>query len=254
LSDKEGYISRDVEHVVQDTQAFETIEYRYIFDNDETVDYTLHFEKDRWRLMLDDVESPEWTRLEHNQCGHCPLSPKDHEYCPAAKNLSLIGNVWDDKKSFDNAVLEVRQHFRVISGHVSIQVALSSLVGLLLATSDCPYLSFFRPLARFHQPLGNPEDAGMRVLMAYLAYIGMTGGSSSEIRQAIEAVYNNIDKVNKYLAGRITHSAGDNASVQAIVQLDCLSKLIRLSIDDSIEQFEKLFSYYEQYHSLSTKE
>jgi hypothetical protein len=228
------------------TQEQEHICYKYTFDDGVVLEYPLDIDSKTWMLKLEQQELPEWTRLEFNRCAHCPLKSSEVSHCPAAVNLSTIGEEWDSKRSFDEVTVEIDMDNKKTIGRASAQVGLSSLVGLLLATSDCPYLRFFRPMARFHQPLGKPEDAGIRVLMSYLAYVSLLGKSVEDTTVEIERIYDYVDSVNKHLVGRITRSNRENASVQAIVQLDCMSKLIRLSIEDSFRQLGHLFEPYKQ--------
>src|ERR1017187_534969 len=93
---------------------------------------------------------PSWTKLDHHQCEHCPLSPKEVAFCPVAVNLSQIENAFKSRTSFDEVDAVVRTAERHYQKKLPLQRALNSIFGLIMATSECPYMNFMRPMARFH--------------------------------------------------------------------------------------------------------
>ena len=231
-----------------DKQHLETyqIVYRFEKSGNPVIEYTLRVDRHNWSLENPMQNNADWTVLSKNQCPNCPLNSTEQLHCPAAINLQLIGNEWESYKSYDPIHVDVLMEGKTISGETTVQIGLSSLVGFLLATSDCPHLSFFRPLARFHQPLTQPESVGLRVLMSFLAYNQLKNEHNSDLKHRIAQIYENIEIVNSALTRRVEQTANENASVQAMVQLDCLSKLVPMSLDESYLQLEEIFRPYEQ--------
>ena len=56
--------------------------------------------------------------------------------------------------------LEVTTTDRFVAQDTSAQKGISSMMGLIIATSGCPHTAFLRPMARFHQPLAGELDLG----------------------------------------------------------------------------------------------
>ncbi len=106
---------------------------------------------------------PLWTRLQFQQCPHCPLTADIYQNCPLAVNLVNIVKRFDRLISYDQIQVEVLTAERLISRNISAQEGLSSLMGLLIATSKCPFTDFFKPMARFHLPFAN--DTPLSVLV-----------------------------------------------------------------------------------------
>jgi len=49
-----------------------------------------------------------------------------------------------------------------------LHVALSSLIGLYMATGGCPVMERLKPMARFHLPFADEEETMFRAMSAYL--------------------------------------------------------------------------------------
>lgn len=64
-----------------------------------------------------------------------------------------------------------------------MQRGLSSLLGLILATRDCTYTRYFRPMARFHLPLASEEETIYRAASMYLLaqYLRANDGKQVDI-------------------------------------------------------------------------
>ena len=49
-----------------------------------------------------------------------------------------------------------------------MEIAIRSLIGLIMALSGCPHMEFFKPLARFHLPWASLEETTLRSASIYL--------------------------------------------------------------------------------------
>jgi len=103
-------------------------------------------------------DPPIWTALDFKQCPNCPLSKTEFPYGPIARNLAPLLKQCASLVSYETLTLEVISKERTIRGKTSIQRALSSLIGLIMATSPCPITKNLKPMAHFHLPLANEEE------------------------------------------------------------------------------------------------
>src|SRR3972149_5733901 len=114
------------------------IQYRFRLNDDREEVIELHV--DPVTLQVADhraSELPDWTRLEFHQCPHCPLRADRESRCPAAASLADVVHRFENLVSYDEVELEVTTAERRISQRAPAQRAISSLLGLLLATSGC---------------------------------------------------------------------------------------------------------------------
>ncbi|HKA63863.1 MAG TPA: hypothetical protein VKH83_15620, partial [Methylomirabilota bacterium] len=84
------------------------IVYDFAFPDGDGKSYTVDL--DRGSLTLRPAEAtrpPAWARLENHQCGHCPLKPAEHPYCPVATNLAALVESFKDKASVAEATVTV---------------------------------------------------------------------------------------------------------------------------------------------------
>lgn len=185
-----------------------------------------------------------WQALDFRKCPNCSLSNDDVTYCPVALNLGVIVQDCEMFQSHTDVHLEVETEQRLISADTTIQRALSSLLGLLLAVSDCPHTRVFRPMARFHLPLASEEETIYRAASMYLLgqyFVSKEGGEVDLDLSGLTNIYHNLHIVNKSLAERIRAATESDATVNAVVLLDLLAKAMPYSITDSLHELRHLF-------------
>ncbi|WP_020410016.1 DUF6901 family protein [Hahella ganghwensis] len=224
------------------------------------ISYIFRFEdgsENSFRLCLDDRtaemldpkhhDGPEWTRLEYHQCSHCPLNGDRHEYCPAALSLIDCVAASSDLMSFDRVSLEVRVDKKVTSIDTTVQKGLSSLIGLLLSSSGCPYLKFFKPMGRQHLPLASEKDTIFRAVGMYLLaqyYLQDSGNPPDLALKGLKNIYEKLQVVNLHLANRVREASETDSSVNAVILLDLLSKALPMVIEDKLEDIHGWFDIY----------
>ena len=146
-----------------------TVHYTFTGPEGAKEDFILEIDKDTIeRVHVPIVKPPPWTELPFEQCPHCPLSTESHPYCPVAINLVIIVNSFKGLLSYEQIHLEVIVEDRRIAQETTVQKGISSLMGLLIATSGCPYTQFFKPMARFHLPLASQAETVFRATASYL--------------------------------------------------------------------------------------
>jgi hypothetical protein len=79
--------------------------------------------------------------------------------------------VFDRIISYDTIRLDVTTRERFISQDTTAQRGISSLLGLLIATSGCPHTRFLRPMARHHLPFASCEETLYRAASMYALVI-----------------------------------------------------------------------------------
>ena len=227
------------------TGAGQEIEVSYhISCGDKAQDYALRLDKQTGRLLNPVPTEPSaWTRLDVQQCTNCPLSTAEHSHCPLAVQLAQVVADWGDVFSYEEVSYEVVTAEHRFSGATSAQKILSALLGLVMATSDCPHMFFLRPLARFHLPLGSAEETAFRMVSAYLLgqhLAGVEAGRAEDFNGLIEH-YAAIQTVNKCLAKRVAESSGEDAAVNAVVLLDLLAHMVPFFASETLESLRPLF-------------
>jgi len=224
------------------------INYRFHFDNKTSKDFDLTLDDDSVSV-IDPVRQsgPAWTKLDHHKCSHCPLDSRVHEYCPAALSLVDCVNSSSSLMSFDQIELEVCIDNKITTCPSTVQKSLSSLIGLLLSTSGCPYLDFFKPMARQHLPLASEKDTIYRAVGMYLLaqyYLKEAGNIPDLSLDGLALIYEKLQVVNLHLSQRLREASQTDSSVNAVILLDLFSKALPLVIEDKLEDIQGWFNGY----------
>lgn len=190
---------------------------------------------------------PAWTDLAFHQCPHCPLDPARHLACPVAACISRVIWRFDEVVSHDDIDLEVTTDARQVSQHTTAQKGISSLLGLLFATSGCPHTNYMKPMARFHLPLATEADtifraAGMYLLAQY--FLKREGQEGDLDLSGLSEIYRNLHIVNISIAERIKSIAVTDSSTNAVIILDTFTNIMPFVIEDHLDEIRHLFSAY----------
>ena len=200
----------------------------------------LEFDPDSFLLKTrPDTPPPAWAALDFDKCGHCPLSASDHPTCPFAHALSGYVDSFGHLVSHEEIEIEVITPSRRILAHRPLQSGIASMVGLIGATSGCPTLSFYRPMARFHLPFAEEEETVFRVVALYLMRSLMEHQSPGFDR--LNAVMEEVGKVNESMAARIRDGFDKDAMVNAIVILDCFAMTVPMAIESRFDGLSRIF-------------
>lgn len=190
---------------------------------------------------------PDWTRLEVKQCDVCPLKTSKHDYCPAALSFVEILEEFGEILSYRMVDATVTTGERTVTIRTTLQKALSSLVGLRMATCGCPVLAKFKPMARFHLPFSSTEETVYRSAAAYLLaqyFLRRSGREVDWDLEGLSALYDEIHQVNVQLAERLRTIPTGDAHLNALVILDLFTLALPQSIDENLSELEHLFSAY----------
>jgi hypothetical protein len=189
----------------------------------------------------------EWTRLSYRRCSVCSLDERLHDYCPVAVNLADIAVEFKALLSHEEVEVEVRVKERKYIKETTVQEGLSSLVGIVMATSGCPVLSYLKPLVRFHLPFASIEETAFRIMSMYLMarYILFKEKGIEEFHfDGLKEIYRDVSSVNRDFSERLRAASEKDANLNALVNLDCFANLIPLTIEETIEGIKPYFSAY----------
>ena len=162
-------------------------------------------------------------------------------------NLVNIVSRFDRVISYDDIYLDVITKQRHTSQKTTAQRGLSSLVGLVIATSGCPHTAFFRPMARFHLSLSNREETAYRVTSMYLLaqyFMKKERKQTDFSLLGLKQLYENVQQVNCAIAERLRAASESDSVLNAIVILDTYAQTIPCMIEDSLDSIRYLFSPY----------
>ncbi|MBW2441420.1 MAG: hypothetical protein JRH12_13160 [Deltaproteobacteria bacterium] len=188
---------------------------------------------------------PPWTKLEFHQCANCPLDAAAHPHCPLAINIYNIVQRLDGLNSYDEITVEVVTKQRWIAQRTTAQLAISSMMGLVIAACGCPHTAFFKPMAWFHLPLASKEETVFRATSFYMLaqyYCQKEGRAADFEFEGLAKIYQNMQTVNCAIARRLRVATANDSSVNAIVILDSFAQIVPFAIEESLEELRYLFS------------
>jgi hypothetical protein len=228
----------------------QTISVRYCFvykkGREEVFDLTIDAHD---LILLTDIPEPlpVWTELGFHQCPHCTLKTAEHLRCPLAAHLVDVVRCCKDWVSYDMIQLTVITQERTVSQKTTAQRAISSLIGLISATSGCPHTVFLRPMARYHLPLATEDETIYRATSMYLLaqYFIKKQDYDADVEFAeFKELYKKIEIVNQNIAIRLKAASDTDSTVNAIILLDLYAKTVPFVIDESLEEIRPLFKYF----------
>ncbi|MBI4238621.1 MAG: hypothetical protein HY696_09445 [Deltaproteobacteria bacterium] len=226
-----------------------TYRYRFHFDQGRRLEFPVVLDRQTLQVQLPArTQLPAWTRLDCHQCPHCPLRPETTPHCPAAVSLIDVFEAFQRVISFETVAVEVVSQGREYRAKVSVQKALSSLVGLHMATSGCPVMAKLRPMAGFHLPFASTAETEYRALSTYLLaqyLVAQHGGTPDWGLQGLVQLYDDVRIVNRSFCERLTTMVVEDANLNAVVNLNVFADSINFSINNNfLTQLEGFFRAY----------
>lgn len=223
------------------------VRYRFILPDGSHERFDLFFDARDFKLLNPQPRQlPFWTELGCNQCENCPLKPAESPHCPVAVQLVGVIERLERVVSYEQVRVDVRTAERLVSHETSAQQALSSLLGLIMAASDCPRTAFLRPMARFHLPLSSESETIYRAAAAYalgemLRVNGGGAATADTVFAGLKSAYAELHKVNRGIARRLGAATRNDPTRNAVVLLDAYTTLLPEAIDQSLAEMRPLF-------------
>jgi uncharacterized protein DUF6901 len=222
--------------------------YQFRLPEKEPVRIDLRINKQTTSLICAAVTHlPNWVDLAYQQCPNCPLKAEESPHCPVARNLIPLIDVCSAMASYQELDVRIKTPDRVIAAKTTAQRAVSSVLGLVMATSDCPHTGYLKPMARFHLPLASEEESIYRTTSMFLLaqyFRSRQGLAHRYDLSGLMDIYANLKIVNKSMAQRLRGAIEQDAAVNAVILLDLLTQTVTWSIEDGLEEIADLFSSY----------
>ncbi len=188
---------------------------------------------------------PAWAKLSFQKCPNCPLREEDSPSCPAALSLREVVASFADIFSYERVSARVTVPERVYEQvDVSVQEALSSLLGVYMATSGCPVLAKLRPMVRFHLPFATELETIARSTSMYLLsqyLVAQEGGAPDWSLEGLSKNYEATSVVNRAFAQRLRAAATKDANVNALIRLDSAGRSVNELIESRMDELRFLF-------------
>ncbi|HEY2677998.1 MAG TPA: hypothetical protein VGI65_13595 [Steroidobacteraceae bacterium] len=220
------------------------LDIRYRFDLPDGSQKHLHlkFTASEFRLSnAAPAEPPFWTELKFSQCANCPLSADEHKHCPAALHMAPVIESLKALVSFDTIGVTVLQAERQTYAETSAQQALSSVLGLIMATAGCPWTDRLRPMARFHLPFANEAETVYRSICSYLLARELMGTKDEHGFASLKELYENLHIVNRDMSRRLGAATRTDPARNAMALLDSYTTLLPAALESSLQELRPLF-------------
>jgi hypothetical protein len=224
------------------------IEYRFELPGQVATCFRLDFDRETMAPLTPFHQPvPFWAKLDFHRCPHCPLPSEPAADCPAAARLADLLAWCAALVSHESLRLTVVTPERTTIAETTAQRAVSSLMGLIMATSGCPHSEFLRPMARFHLPLASESETIYRAASMYLLaqyFVEREGRPADLELQGLQRHYEDLHRVNLALCDRMRAAVTEDSSVNAVIVLDCFAKALPATIEDALSELEPLFRRY----------
>lgn len=222
------------------------IAYRFTFKDGRAREFALSLDHETLQVVQAPRASwPEWTALAYKKCPNCPLDEAHHPRCPVAANLVEVVLAFKDERSYDEVDVTVDVHERRYLKHASVQQALSAMIGVLTVASGCPVLDKLRPMVDTHLPFMSPEESTYRVIAMYLLaqyFRDRQGLPPDWDLDQLVGLLEECRRTNAALVRRLQTLGINDATLNALAQLNTMGEITSLSIEGDLKRLEKIFS------------
>jgi hypothetical protein len=223
-----------------------TITYRFDLPDGSAKTLELAFDAVDFKLLKPPPDPPPfWTELAFSRCANCPLDERLNTHCPAALQLASALEPLNALVSFDAVGVTVTQAERTAYAQTSAQQAMSSVIGLVMATSGCPWTDHLRPMARFHLPFASEAETLYRSIGMFLLARAIAGTDEPRGFAALEALYENLHVVNRDMSRRLGAAGRTDPARNAMALLDAYTALLPAALERSLDELRPLFDAWQ---------
>jgi len=226
-----------------------SINYEFKLKDGRVKNFSVRLKKPMLQFVSEQTATVrQWTKLTHHQCPNCPLKPETHQHCPIAANLVDVIESFKDSISIEEAEITIRSESREYHKRATVQYGIGSLMGLYMVTSGCPIMDKLRPMVYTHLPFSSLEETLFRAASMYLLaqYFAAQHGQAPDWKlENFTKIYEDIATVNQSFTKRLLSINPRDASLNALVGLDCFASAAAFStVEDNLREFEPLFGGY----------
>ena len=222
--------------------------YTYKFKDGSAKHFDLHLDAANLLLITEKQEDlPLWALLPFNKCAICPLSEKDHVYCPICANLAGIVEQFKNFLSHEKVSVTVACDERFYGKETTVQGGLSPLLGIIMTTSGCPVMEQLKPMVRFHLPFASLDETIFRMVSMYLFvqyYRNQDGKPAEWNLDGLLKAYAEVSIVNRDFANRLRDAAKKDANINALVNLDCIAAMMPFAAEETLKSLKPYFAAY----------
>jgi hypothetical protein len=212
--------------------------YQFWMSNNIKREFVLRVDSETLLLKSEPhANPPQWTRLDFFRCENCTLEQGVNPHCPVALNLIDLIEFFRLVPSHEDADVCVVTQERKYVKRMAAQFIISSLMGIIMASSGCPVLGKMKPLLRAHIPFPSAEENVFRIMSLYLLeqYIALRKGHVPDWdMKGLTGYLGEIETVNEWFCKRLNavKDEGGDACLNAVNNLNNLSILTKLAIEE----------------------
>jgi hypothetical protein len=225
------------------------LSFTYQFNFEEGLPKTFEAYLDRTTLSLvlpSSYNIPAWAKS-----FRCSQSPPEDSCCNIYENISHLIEEFKSLDSFIPCSISVQTPERSYGLKADVQRGLSSLLGLYMATSGCPFLNFLKPMARFHLPFASNEETIFRSTGSYLIgqYLQAKKNNQGDFEVSqLPKMYSRVSKINNEIIGHLRQQYyGHDANANALIILENFAQIFADFLPEELEEFT---SFYEEDRNL----
>ena len=219
--------------------------YDFAWQDGGRANFNLDLDEDSLLLLnKPSADLPEWTQLDYCKCMNCPLDSAEFPRCPAATGFVPVVKQFASVSADLEIEIETVIADRRIIQKAPARRAVSSIIGLLFASSGCPHTAHFRPMVRYHIPLSDENETMMRAASMYTLsqYFKFQEGEQPDLELlGLKKIYEELQIVNRIMAERLQAADGTDISINTMILLDMYAHTIPYKIEDSLNNLRYLF-------------
>lgn len=219
--------------------------YQFQFDGNDKRNFKIRLDPETFVMIPAKFNGNfAWTKLEFNQCPCCQLTKAKYSFCPIAINIATMVETFKDKISYEKCIVRCKTPERMYLKKTSLMEGLSSLLGLIMATSACPEMFMFRPMARFHLPFSTIEETTVRSTSMYLLnqyFIYKNKGDPDLDLKKLYVHYETVKTVNAGILERLKGLHLKDADRNAIFMFHTISEMLSSEIETNLNSIKYLF-------------
>lgn len=228
------------------------LSYKYNFKFTDGVEknFEIIIDENNYSLKSNwNTDYPDWTEMKNFRCAHCTLGA-EVKYCPLALTLVKPLKEFCHSFSFEKVEVTVETNYRDYHVHTSLQIGVSSMLGILMVTSGCPVMRNLKSLVKFHLPFASLEETQVRVFSLYLLsqYVKWRQGESPDWEMKnLYKIYDDIRLLNFNVAKKIAAIETKDTNINSLVILNNFAEYATLTLDEkTLEELENLLSFFNQ--------
>lgn len=226
------------------------VRYKFTYEDRRVDIIDLKFDDNSFELLPGSIKAAPapWMNLDFHKCPGCTLPSEPGAMCPVAVNLGSVVLPFRDQFSYTPVTTVVTFRGRQIGQKCDLQTGLSSMMGLIMATSGCSLLDKLRPMVYTHQPFAVMEETFFRAISGFLVaqYMRLKHRQTPEFDlEVLKGIYRDINSVNTAFHHRLRGFEGKDANLNALVMLDVFAQMGSFTINDEwLEKISPLFYRY----------